>query len=461
MSEKIYAWLLRLFPSRFREEYGEDVLQLFRDRARYETGFFPALRLWMDLLIDLAISIPREYGRAEPELVSASAWCRLDGLPSFYVLHGEALRPGSLLFGSVATLTALAACWVLLGHGGNYRGLERFGVGQSPGSSGFADSPVPPPTSRTTAGATSAAPFESGPLDAAEKRRVIDGAVANLKQHYVDPYAAEKMADSLLAHEKNGDDNAARDGVTFAGLLTRQMREVNPDRHLVMVYSETPLPDTRSAPTREDFARYRQAMQRENCTFEKLETLPLNIGYLKLNSFPDPSVCEPTARATMARLNHVDAIIFDLRDNRGGEPDMVALMASYLFDYPEYWYNPRENTTQRSWTQSPVPGSRLADKPIYVLTSGRTLSGAEQFCYDLKMLKRATLVGETTGGAAHSGVWHRIDDHFGMGIPEARPINPYATPDWAETGVEPDVKAKAEDALQTAVRLAAKKLRKK
>jgi len=48
------------------------------------------------------------------------------------------------------------------------------------------------------------------------------------------------------------------------------------------------------------------------------------------------------------------------------------------------------------------------------------------------MLKRVTIVGETAG----SGVWHRIDDHFGMGIPETKPINPFSKTDWAETGVE-------------------------
>jgi len=50
------------------------------------------------------------------------------------------------------------------------------------------------------------------------------------------------------------------------------------------------------------------------------------------------------------------------------------------------------------------------------------------------MLKRAILVGEPTGGAAHSGVFYRIDDHFGIGIPETKSINPISKTDWAETG---------------------------
>jgi C-terminal processing protease CtpA/Prc len=98
---------------------------------------------------------------------------------------------------------------------------------------------------------------------------------------------------------------------------------------------------------------------------------------------------------------------------------------------------------------------------VYVLTSASTISGAEHFSYDLKMLKRATLVGETTGGAGHSGVFHRIDEHFGMAIPETKAINPFSTPDWAGTGVEPDVKVKAADALTTAEKLADNKLAKK
>lgn len=269
------------------------------------------------------------------------------------------------------------------------------------------------------------------------------------------------MANALRAHERNGDDDVATDGPTFAAMLTQQMREVNLDRHLTLDYSEAPLPQPPMEPTPEDLARYREAMKQQNCTFEKVEILRHNIGYLKFNSFPDLSVCQRTAESAMASLNSANALIFDLRENRGGQPAMVAFLAAYLFDHPEYLYNPRENTTERSWTRSPVPGNRLADKPVYVLTSGRTLSGAEQFCYDLRMLRRATLIGETTGGAAHSGVWHRIDDHFGMGIPETKAMNPFSKTDWAEVGVEANVKVRAADALKTALSLAERKLQKK
>jgi Peptidase family S41 len=317
------------------------------------------------------------------------------------------------------------------------------------------------PTPQYAAGTLAPAVSGDGKLDAAERQRVLDRAIANLRQYYFDRDVAQNTAHALLAHENRGDDDAATEGGAFADLVTKQMRDASRDMHLVMEYSRDRLPAHAPQPTPESLARYREAMGRENCMFKKVEILPHNIGYLKLSFFPDASVCESTATNAMASLNHADAIIFDLRDNTGGFPNMVSLIASYLFDHPEYMYSPREAPTEQSWTRSPVPGNRLADKPAYVLTSASTWSGAEQFSYDLKMLRRATLVGETTRGGAHAGVFHRIDDHFGVGIPEVKPTNPFGKADWEGTGVEPDVKVKAADALETAKDLAERKLRNK
>ena len=298
-------------------------------------------------------------------------------------------------------------------------------------------------------------------LDAAERQRVIAGAAANLRQHYFDRDIAQKTADALLAHEKSGDDDAATDGTVFADLLTRQIRDASHDMHLDMEYSRDILPEHPPEPTPEGLARYRKAMEEQNCMFRKVEVLPNNIGYLKLDFFPDTSVCRSTATAAMAALNDAGAIIFDLRNNTGGFPEMVSLIASYLFDHPEYMYSPRGAPTEESWTRSPVPGNKLVNKPVYVLTSASTWSGAEQFSYDLKMLKRATLVGETTRGGTHAGVFYRIDDHFGIGIPEEKTINPFGEADWEGVGVEPDVKVKAAVAFETALKLAEARVRKR
>jgi len=276
-------------------------------------------------------------------------------------------------------------------------------------------------------------------LDVREMQRVMDAVVANLRAHYVDPAVAEKMAKALLAHEKSGA-YATKDATAFADRITKDMRAASGDMHLELIYSEERLPERDAEPSGDEQARHRRRLEEMNCAVAKAEILPHNIGYLKMDWFPEPSICETQVRGALARLNHADAMIFDLRDSRGGFPEMVLLVASYFFDHPEYMFNPREAPSVQSWTRSPVAGNELADK---------------------KNLKRAKLIGETTGGGAHAGVFHRIDDHFGMGITEVRVVNPYGKNDWEGVGVEPDVKVKAEDALETAKGLALEEMRKK
>jgi hypothetical protein len=295
-------------------------------------------------------------------------------------------------------------------------------------------------------------------LDATSRHRIIASAIASIKQHHIDPLEARKAADALLAHERQGDDDSATSTEEFTRLATKQLREATGSNKLVLLYSTHDIPERTAGPPPPLPAAYRDEMQRINCAFERVEILPHNVGYLKLNAFPDASVCQATAAAAMTKFNDADALIFDLRDNRGGFPSMVSLIAAYLFDHPEYMYCPLENTTAESWTRSPVPGNKLANKPVYILTSSRTISAAEQFTYNLKMLKRATLVGETTAGGGHAANLHSIGDNFYVGTIEVRAINPYAKSDWNDTGIEPDLKVRAPDALNAALRLVDKKL---
>jgi retinol-binding protein 3 len=64
------------------------------------------------------------------------------------------------------------------------------------------------------------------------------------------------------------------------------------------------------------------------------------------------------------------------------------------------------------------------------------------------------LIGETTGGGAHPIQPQRIDDHFFVIVPTGRSISPITKTDWEGTGVEPDVKVAAADALDEALKRA-------
>lgn len=478
MSEKIYACLLRLFPPHFRKKYGEEALQLFTDRAENEKGFIASLRLWFDLAIDLVISLPREYCYVEPLLrfPAARQW---DGVPRFFLLRQSRPSAQALLLGICLSVFALDVCTMGLVYSGNHRLLkltsgyqqqgEQRSISEGSARNDFGDEfvqksdPRPSSASRfayaeTEQGAIQTQHGTSTALDATARQRVIENAITTIKQHHIDQLEAQKAEEALLAHERRGDDDAVTSPEDFARLATRQMREASGSHELLLLYSTHNIPERAPGPPPPPSAAYREEMQRIKCAFEHVEILPHNIGYLKLNAFPDASACSATAAAAMAKLNDADTLILDLRDNRGGFPSMVSLIAAYLFDHPEYLYCPVETTTEESWTRSPVPGNKLANKPVYLLISSRTISAAEQFTYNMKMLKRATLVGETTAGGAHAANLHSIGDNFYVGTMEVRAINPYAKRDWNDTGIEPDVKVTSADALDITLKLALKKL---
>jgi retinol-binding protein 3 len=124
-------------------------------------------------------------------------------------------------------------------------------------------------------------------------------------------------------------------------------------------------------------------------------------------------------------------------------------------------YNRKENTTTQNWTLSSLPGQRLTKQPVFVLTAKWTFSGAEEFAFDLKNQQRATIVGETTGVGAHPVSVHTVADYFMIGVPFAKSVDPLTKTNWEGTGVEPDVKASATDALMTAEKLALEKVQAK
>ena len=296
-------------------------------------------------------------------------------------------------------------------------------------------------------------------IDAATRARVIDTAIARLEEHYVFPDVAKRMGDSLRARRARGAYDSYDDALTFAKRLHDDVRELGRDKHLRVNYSPRPLPRRRAdgaTPSPQDRERQQRRFEAYNCGFDKAEMLDGNVGYLKFDMFADPEICGPTAAKAMNKLANARALIVDLRENGGGSPEMVAYVSSYLFSkrthLNDLWTR-RTNETEEFWTRD-VPGPKFGgEKPVYVLTSSYTFSGAEEFTYNLKAVKRATIIGETTGGGAHPVSGQRIDDHFMIGVPFARAINPITRTNWEGTGVEPDIEVPASEALATAQRL--------
>lgn len=290
---------------------------------------------------------------------------------------------------------------------------------------------------------------DAEPLTAEQRAILIDSIASALNARYVFPDVAARMATDLHARAKRGEFDALTDATSFAQLLTTDLQAISHDRHLRV---RVGAPRGPAGPaSRADGPRG---------VFGRTERLPGDIAYVDIVSFgfPAESVREDASRV-MSDVADAKALILDLRSNGGGDPFTVALVASYLFgDKPVHinslYFRPA-NRTDDFYTDPNVDGQKFGpDKPVFVLTSARTFSGAEEFAYDLQTQKRATIVGETTGGGANPGGPVRLPYELTVFVPTGRAINPITKTNWEGVGVKPDVGAAADDALDVALRMA-------
>lgn len=304
------------------------------------------------------------------------------------------------------------------------------------------------------------------PIDAPSVDAVVDKLIKALGETYVFPEVAAKMGDALRRHRESGDYADIKTGQDLANLLTKHLQEVSKDKHLRVRCSTDKLPPPPAGePTPEILARMKTMAAKSNAGFRKVERLAGNVGYIDFDRFMGADEISGPAAAAMSFLANTDALIIDLRHNGGGSPRGVQVLCSYLFGAEPvhlnslYWR--KDDRTQEFWTLKDLPAPRYLDKEVYVLTSSDTFSGAEECAYNLQTRKRATIVGETTGGGAHPGGGVRLGDHFIAFVPSGRAINPVTKTNWEGTGVKPDVAVPADRALKEGHRLAVQALLKK
>lgn len=305
---------------------------------------------------------------------------------------------------------------------------------------------------------------ENTVIDGKTQLMLIDSISAALNQTYIFEDVAHKMGEFIHEQHQKGIYKDLTNPDEFGRMLTEDMRSISHDLHLgVRFASDEQIHFACTAePTDEDIEAYREEAAYNNFGFRKAERIKGNIGYLRFDGFTNTDLAGQTAIAAMNFLGYVDALIIDLRYNGGGSPTMIQLLSSYLFDDSRHlnsFYIRDGDITEQYWTQQYVSGPKLLDADVYVLTSNNTFSAAEEFTYNLKNMKRATIIGETTGGGAHP-VQSRCFEGlpFILRLPYGRAINPISGTNWEGTGVEPDIKVAADDAFEVAQMEAMKNL---
>lgn len=319
---------------------------------------------------------------------------------------------------------------------------------------------------------TVATPEQQAPsIDKKAKMEIIDSLSMALNEIYVFPEVAKKLEKHMRKQLKDGAYNDLNNTADFTRKLSEELREISKDGHMWVRYVPVEefdrfLPDTLSEEEQQRrTAEMLRRQQYDNFAFYKAERMSGNVGYLKFDGFNDAKDAGATAIAALNFLAYCDALIIDLRNNGGGAPSMIQLINSYFFEEPVHlnsFYIRQTDSIKQFWTQEQIQGPRMADVDLYVLTSNYTYSAAEEFTYNLKNLKRATIIGETTGGGAHPTDVRLFANVFvAISVPYGRAINPITGTNWEGTGIEPHIQVPQADALDVAYIEALKKMAEK
>lgn len=302
---------------------------------------------------------------------------------------------------------------------------------------------------------------------------MVDAIARQLEARYVIPEAVPRLVGGLREKLGAGGYAGAASASAFARALTDDLRAGGRDLHFDVSYdpareheleaagaaTRKRLPEVAPGPER------LAEMRRSNYGFRRVETLSGNVGYLDLRFFEDLRHSRATAVAAMAVLANSDAVIVDLRHNAGGHGNLVEFLVSYFFgERPVELmssYDRETDVTKRGRTLRRLPGKRLPDADVYLLTGPETGSAAEAFAFTLQRTARGRTVGERSAGAAHGGGWVPLGEGFVIFIPTFRGFDPRTSEDWEGVGVQPDVAAPAERALEVAHAKAVERLAEK
>jgi len=289
---------------------------------------------------------------------------------------------------------------------------------------------------------------------AVEPRQVTDRIARAIEEHYFDPAAGARAASAIREEAARGafDRMAAQQ---LANSLTARLERY--DRHFAVSYAPPSEAGQEAGGAAPSAYGPEEMDRRSGYGFRDVGVLPGNVGYIDLRTFAPIDFADanwPARRAAdgaLMLMARTDALIVDLRHNNGGDPSMVGYLVSAFVEPGRDVYNVfHARAGQRSERpETPWAGPRLA-MPVYILISARTGSAAEAFAYTLQAAGRATVIGETSAGAANPGGSVPVGDGWQVFVAAATPINPVTGRNWEGTGVAPDVAIPAAGALVSA-----------
>ncbi|WP_171012487.1 MULTISPECIES: S41 family peptidase [unclassified Sphingomonas] len=293
---------------------------------------------------------------------------------------------------------------------------------------------------------------------AASKAEIVAGIRKAIAENYV--IAAKRAGlDAALAKGLASGRYEVADPGEFARRLNEDLYAVAQDKHLSLFFDPRMSAEIAGRGSQndeiEDTPFFKAMMRQRNYGITEMKLLPGNIRYIRYDGFGWTGAESKAALdAAMVFLRDGDAAVLDLRTNGGGSPDAVRRIASYFVapGTPLVTFHMR-NAAPTTSTSEAVPGGRM-QVPLYVLTSNRAASAAEEFVSHVARLGFGTLVGETTAGAAYRNEHYAVPGGFVISVSVGYPELPGGG-NWEGKGVAPRIAVPADRALDRALQEAA------
>ncbi len=291
-------------------------------------------------------------------------------------------------------------------------------------------------------------------LSKSEIVNLVDSLKRALIRFYIFPDKAHLMSQHLNSQLKRGVYKSITDPAKLAFKLESDIRDVYYDSHLHIGFEPGLLaPEMMSTEERAiAMKEYLDAEIENNFNLKKAEILPGNIGYFLFNGFTgNIEEAKPILNGALNFLSGTKALIIDLRYNGGGHS--ANRLESYFFKEKTHLFdniNTIDKDTISVFTDPTTTNGLTLLMPIYILTSKSTFSAAEAFSASMQSLKRAIIVGDSTGGGSHMTGMFDLKGGFNAKIPFARPISTSTFKDWEGSGIIPDIQVQASKALQKA-----------
>lgn len=290
---------------------------------------------------------------------------------------------------------------------------------------------------------------QANAIDSNVRRDVVAKLSDALRDNYIFPDVGQRAAEKISASLAAGEYDKLTDPSAFAARLSADVAAIAHDKHMSVNSSSGPPPSLGSPIG---------AMPRSEVGVVRADKLAGGVGYIEVIGFPPLPIFKATADKAMSALEGSRALIIDERRNMGGSPDAVDYLVSYLIPpNRSIAINsivsriPKTNNFDRKKFDSEPTAVSFSKIPVYVLTSKNTFSGGEEFAYDVQTHQLGKIVGEVTGGGANPTGPVDLGHGFVASIPWGRAENPITKTNWEGRGVQPDINARAADALRAAL----------